>query len=278
MTTPKCVAEPSGTMERHSPFDSGAIHWCAVSPKPQVVLRRRSKLLLLRWPSMILIWLAFVFSFDVLNCNLARALSPAEALAPQSVKTASQPGRGTQIPEKVIFFLGDSITAGYGVKKEEAFPDRVGEILKAKGRSVKIINGGISGSVTAEADRRLRWFLRAKPDVMVLELGGNDALKGTPPAVIKKNLAAVIDLAQQNKVKVILCWTEIFTNFGDDYGKQFKKVFTDLATEKKIPLVSFLLKDFVNQKGVMQDDGKHPNPKGHQIIAGVIAQQVEKLL
>jgi acyl-CoA thioesterase I len=228
---------------------------------------------------MILIWFAVTFSSLVMANPPAHS---APAVPPQAVKTDAPTGsemapRPTT-DEKVIFFLGDSITAGYGVKKEEAFPDRVGEILKGKGLKVKIINGGISGSVTAEADRRLRWFLRAKPNVMVLELGGNDALKGTPPAVVKKNLAAVIDLAQENKVKVLLCWTEIFTNMGEDYGKQFKKVFTDLSAEKKVPLVSFFLKDFVGKKELMQEDGKHPNPKGHQIVAEVVARQVEKLL
>jgi acyl-CoA thioesterase I len=228
---------------------------------------------------MILIWFAVTFS------SMAMANPPAQpalTVPPQAVK-ADPPAGSEMAPrpttnEKVIFFLGDSITAGYGVKKEEAFPDRVGEILKGKGLKVKIINGGISGSVTAEADRRLGWFLRAKPDVMVLELGGNDALKGTPPAIVKKNLAAVIDLAQENKVKVLLCWTEIFTNMGEDYRNQFKKVFTDLSLEKKVPLVSFLLKDFVSKKDLMQEDGKHPNPKGHQIVAEVVARQVEKLL
>jgi acyl-CoA thioesterase I len=245
---------------------------------PVVIFRRRSKLVSLKWPPMILVRLfRFVLGFSSAILVMI-AMSANAQLAPQAVKTASQPGSEMAGSEKVVFFLGDSITAGYGVKKEEAFPDRVGEVLKAKGYHVKIINGGISGSVTAEADRRLRWFLRAKPDVMVLELGGNDALKGTPPAVIKKNLVTVIDLAQKNKVKVLLCYAEIYTNFGEDYRSQFKKIFTDLASEKKIPLVSFLLKDFVSRKDVMQGDGRHPNPKGHQLIGEMVAQQVEKLL
>ncbi|MEK7356168.1 MAG: GDSL-type esterase/lipase family protein, partial [Bdellovibrionota bacterium] len=89
---------------------------------------------------------------------------------------------------KTIVFIGDSITDGYGVTKEEAYPTKVGELLKSKGHDVKVINGGTSGSVTAEADRRVRWFLRAKPEVVVLALGGNDGLKGTPVSVIEQNL------------------------------------------------------------------------------------------
>jgi acyl-CoA thioesterase-1 len=179
-------------------------------------------------------------------------------------------------------FIGDSLTDGYGVKKEEAFPSRVGEILNASqrlhGRTVKIINAGISGSLSADADRRLLWHLKAKPDVMVLELGANDGLKGTPPPVIKKNLAAVIDLATAHHVKVLLAGMRVFSNFGDAYTREFEKIYFDLAKEKKVAFLPFLLEGVALKKELNQADGKHPNAEGHKVIAQNVAKALEKVL
>ncbi len=183
-----------------------------------------------------------------------------------------------QSSERVILFIGDSITAGYGVKKEEAFPERVGEILTAKGHKVKIINGGISGSVTAEADKRVRWFLKTKPEILVLALGANDGLKGTPVEVVKKNLAQAIDLAKENKVKVLLAGMRVFENLGADYTRAFQQVFKELAQEKKVAFMPFLLEGVALDKGLNQSDGKHPNAKGNEVIAKNVARELEKLL
>jgi acyl-CoA thioesterase I len=180
--------------------------------------------------------------------------------------------------EKTILFIGDSLTAGYGVKKEEAFPALVGQLLKAKGHNVKIVNGGISGSVSAEADRRLNWFLKAKPDILFLALGANDGLKGTPPSVIKKNLAQAIDLAQKNDVKILLVGVRIFTNFGQEYTREFERIYHDLAKEKGVPLMPFLLEGVALNKELNLPDGKHPNAEGHKVLAGNVARELEKLL
>jgi acyl-CoA thioesterase I len=180
--------------------------------------------------------------------------------------------------EKTILFIGDSLTAGYGVKKEEAFPELVGQLLKAKGHEIKIINGGISGSVSAEADRRLNWFLKAKPDILFLALGANDGLKGTPPSVIKKNLAQAIDLAKKNDVKVLLVGVRIFTNFGQEYTREFERVYQDLAKEKAVPLMPFLLEGVALKKELNLPDGKHPNAEGHKVLAENVARELEKLL
>lgn len=178
----------------------------------------------------------------------------------------------------LIVFIGDSITDGYGVKKEEAYPTKVGEILQAKGKPVKIVNAGTSGSVTAEADRRVRWFLRAKPDVIVLALGGNDGLKGTPVKVIEQNLDRAVELAQNNGIKVLLVGQKIYTNFGSDYTKDFEKVFARLAEKRKVAFEPFLLEDVALKRELNLPDMKHPNAAGHAKVAERIARAVEKLL
>lgn len=179
---------------------------------------------------------------------------------------------------KTVLFIGDSLTEGYGVKKDEAYPEVIGRLFEKKGRKVRIVNGGISGSVTADADLRLRWFLKSKPDVLVLALGGNDALKGTPTETIKKNLARAIDAAQAEKIPVLLCGIRVFSNFGAEYARALDAVYRDLARERRVALVPFLLENVALKKELNQSDGKHPNAKGHEVIAAHVARELEKLL
>lgn len=182
------------------------------------------------------------------------------------------------VPPAVIVFIGDSLTQGYGVRAEESYPELVGKKLREKGYSVKIINGGISGSVTAEADRRLRWYLKAKPQIVVLALGANDGMKGTPPAVVESNLIKAIDLAQENKLTVLLAGLKMFSNLGPDYVKKFDEIYPRIAKQKKVPLIPFLLEDVALQKEFNQTDMRHPNAKGHEVIAVRVAKELEPLL
>lgn len=196
-----------------------------------------------------------------------------------SLRAASQSGSSPVAAEPIhILFIGDSLTAGYGVRKEEAFPALVEKKLKAAGRNVKVTNGGISGSVTAEADRRLRWYLKAKPKILFLSLGANDALKGTPTPVIKANLAKALELAEQNGIKVVLGGVRIFTNFGAKYAKDFESVYSSLAREHKVTLVPFILEGVALDKALNLSDGKHPNAKGHERVAETILRAMEPLL
>jgi len=177
-----------------------------------------------------------------------------------------------------VIFIGDSLTEGYGVRKEEAYPELVAKLLSLKKYTLRVVNGAISGSRSADADRRLRWFLKQKPQILVLALGANDALKGTPVEVIKKNLAAVIDLARDNKIRVLLCGIKVFGNLGEDYNRAIEKMFSALAREKKVAFYPFLLEGVALDKKLNQVDGKHPNAKGHEVIARQVARELEKLL
>lgn len=177
--------------------------------------------------------------------------------------------------ETVIVFIGDSLTQGYGVRSEEAYPELVGDKLRKRGYKVKIINGGISGSVTAEADRRLRWYLKAKPEILVLALGANDGMKGAPPDVIENNLRKAIELAKANNIQVILGGLKMFTNLGDEYLRKYESIFPRLAKSTGVTLIPFLLEDVALQKEYNQSDMRHPNPKGHEIIAERVAAIIE---
>jgi acyl-CoA thioesterase I len=206
------------------------------------------------------------------------ALGCFSAAAQPVAATGKQGEQISQSQEKTILFIGDSLTAGYGVTKEEAFPALVGEMLKTKGHNVKIINGGISGSVSAEADRRLKWYLKSKPAILFLALGANDGFKGTPPAVIKRNLARAIDLAQENNIQVVLAGVKIFTNFGQEYTRDFEKLYLDLAKEKRVQFMPFILEGVALKKELNLADGKHPNPEGHKVLAENVVKELEKLL
>lgn len=190
------------------------------------------------------------------------------------VNGAGEPSR----EETVVVFIGDSLTQGYGVRADEAFPDKVGEILRKGGHKVKVINGGISGSVAAEADRRVRWYLKARPKILVLALGANDGMKGTPPAVIENNLRKAIDLAKKNQIKVVLAGMKMLSNLGPKYVREFEAVYPRLAKSEGIELMPFLLKDVALSKALNQTDMRHPNPQGHAIIAGHVATILEKML
>ncbi len=167
-----------------------------------------------------------------------------------------------------ILFLGDSLTAGLGVEPEEAYPSVIHEMLSEKQiNHITIINAGISGSTSASAVSRLKWFLRAKPDILVLALGANDGLRGLSIEEMEKNLSATIALAKENKIRVILAGMEIPPNYGPEYTKAFREVFSSLAKKNQLPFIPFLLKDVAGNPSLNQADGIHPNSNGHRVIA-----------
>jgi len=170
--------------------------------------------------------------------------------------------------ETRILFMGDSITAGLGLEKTQAYPHLVGEALKLKGyKDIKSINAGISGSTSASALSRLRWHTRIKPDILVLALGANDGLRGLPTQKMKINLDKAIQYALDQGIKIILAGMEIPPNYGAEYAKDFRNVFKDLAQRHEISFMPFLLKGVGGIARLNQSDGIHPNPDGHQIIA-----------
>ncbi len=169
-------------------------------------------------------------------------------------------------PVKVLI-LGDSLSAGLGVETQQAYPSLLQDMLKQKGFDVNIINGSISGSTTTGAPSRLKWFFRAKPDILVLALGANDGLRGLSTDMMAQNLGKTIIIAKKNGIKVILAGMKLPPNYGPEYANAFDASFGWLAESHDLPFIPFLLKNVAGNASLNQADGIHPNPEGHKIIA-----------
>lgn len=184
-----------------------------------------------------------------------------------------------EVEAKKILFLGDSLTEGYGVAKEVAYPLIFKKLVKQRlDKEVDILNGSVSGSTTSSALSRLRWFIRQKPQMMFLALGANDGLRGISLEVSKKNLEETIELAQAHDIQVVLAGMLLPTNYGEDYRQGFEKMFADLAKKYKLTTIPFLLEGVATVKELNQADGIHPNEKGHEIMAETVFKKLEELL
>ena len=185
---------------------------------------------------------------------------------------------GHAAAQTLIVALGDSLTEGFGVSKEEAYPYLVEQELAKKGYSIKMINAGISGSTSASAPSRMQWYVRVKPDIVILALGGNDGLRGLSVQHMKKNLGKAIELATVNDIQVLLAGMQIPLNYGQDYTKSFRNAFYELAEQYQLPMIPFLLKDVGNVPSLNLPDGIHPNLEGHLIISRTVLEHLEPLL
>ena len=177
-----------------------------------------------------------------------------------------------------ILVLGDSLTAGYGLSREQAFPYRLGQALAARGIEAKVVNSGISGDTTAGGRARLGWVLAAKPDYVIVELGGNDGLRGLEPAQTRANLDAILVKLKAEKVPVLLTGMLAPPNLGPRYGREFNAIYPALAKKRGVLLYAFFLDGVAAQKQLNQRDGIHPNAKGVDIIVGRIMPYVIKLI
>ena len=185
---------------------------------------------------------------------------------------------GFALAQTLIVVLGDSLTEGFGVAKEEAYPHLLEKELQRKGHSVKVINAGISGSTSASAPSRLRWYIKTHPEIVILALGGNDGLRGLSVKHMKKNLSKAIELAQSEKILILLAGMQIPQNYGTEYTESFRNVFHELARQYQLQMIPFLLKEVGGVSSLNQDDGIHPNPEGHQIIFRTVLEYLEPLL
>jgi acyl-CoA thioesterase-1 len=166
-----------------------------------------------------------------------------------------------------VVFLGDSLTAGLGLDPEQAYPALLQERVNAAGLHYALINAGVSGDTSAGGLSRLDWSLDGDVRVLVVALGGNDGLRGLPPAELRKNLAAIIERAQARHITVILAGMEAPPNFGQSYVVSFHQVYPDLAKTYHVALVPFLLQGVAGVDALNQQDGIHPTPKGARIVA-----------
>jgi acyl-CoA thioesterase-1 len=181
---------------------------------------------------------------------------------------------------KVILFFGDSLTAGYGLSPEEAFPALVEKQLNKDGKANKVVNAGLSGETSAGGLSRIDWILRQPIDIFVLELGGNDGLRGLPLTETKKNLQAIIDKvkAKNPQAKIVVVGMMVPPNMGNDYARQFNSIFPELAKKNKATLMPFLLEGVAGNEKLNLPDGIHPNIEGHKIVATNVAKVLMPLL
>lgn len=183
-------------------------------------------------------------------------------------------------PAKVLLFYGDSLTAGYGLSTEEAFPALIEKKLHDKGKPYKVVNAGLSGETSAGGLNRLDWVLRQPVDIFVLELGANDGLRGLPLDQTKKNLQAIIDKVKIKNpdVKIVIAGMLVPPNMGSSYTTDFKKIFPELAKKNNATLIPFLLQDVAGNEKLNIADGIHPNVEGHKIVAENVLKAIDVLL
>ena len=183
-------------------------------------------------------------------------------------------------PAKTVVFLGDSLTAGFGLPPGEAFPALIGEKIRAAGLPFQVENAGLSGDTSAGALRRTDWLLQRPIDVLVIELGGNDGLRGLPVKSLKANLQAIIDKvkAKNPSVKIIIAGMQIPPNVGADYSASFAKLYAELAQENNAALIPFLLEGVGGHRDLNQQDQIHPTAAGHRVIADLVWKTLEPIL
>ncbi len=176
----------------------------------------------------------------------------------------------TKSSEPTILFFGNSLTAGYGVEPSEAFPALIQNRLDSLGLSYKVVNAGVSGETTSGGNSRIDWVLRQPVDVFVLELGGNDGLRGIPLTETRQNLQAIMDKVKTKypAAKIILAGMQIPPNMGKTYANEFRDLYTELAKKNNVTLIPFLLEGVGGIRQLNQSDGIHPTPEGHRIVAG----------
>jgi acyl-CoA thioesterase-1 len=188
-------------------------------------------------------------------------------------------GSFAEAQTKKLVVLGDSLTEGYGVAKDSAFPALLEKKIHESGKkNWTVVNSGISGATTASALGRLKWVFKSKPDLLLLILGANDGLRGLKVEESEKHLSQAIEYAQEQKVTVVLGGLYMPPNYGKDYTEKFKKMYADLASKYKVPLIPFILDKVAGNPKYNLSDGIHPNEAGHKIVAETIYQDIKGML
>jgi len=194
--------------------------------------------------------------------------------------TAATSNESSAAKKPIILFYGNSLTAGYGVEPAQAFPALVGQKIDSAGLSYQVVNAGLSGETTAGGKSRISWVMRQPVAVFVLELGGNDGLRGIPLKSTRDNLQAIMDTVRLKspQATIVLAGMQIPPNMGTDYTKEFKGLFKELADKNKAVLIPFLLEGVGGVPKLNQPDGIHPTPEGHKIVAKNVWKVLEPVL
>ncbi len=218
----------------------------------------------------------FCLLMIMLSCNNNKRSNT----IPKEKETDKSAAADSSAKAKTIVFFGNSLTAGYGVDPSEAYPALIQNTIDSLHLNYKVINAGVSGETSSGGYGRIDWILRQPVDVFVLELGGNDGLRGIPLSETKKNLQAILDKvkAKYPDAKLMLEGMQIPPNMGQDYATEFKNLYPQLASKNNIMIVPFLLKNVGGDKKLNQQDGVHPTPEGHKILAKNVWEVLKDIL
>jgi acyl-CoA thioesterase-1 len=178
----------------------------------------------------------------------------------------------------VILALGDSLTAGFGVKEEESYPSLLEKKIASAGFSHKVINAGVSGDTTAGGVRRIRWLMKHEPDIVILALGANDGLRGFTAVEIRRNLELMIGVCRKHNARILFVGMKALPNYGEEYMREFEAVFSELAEKHKLDFLPFLLEGVAGEREYTQPDGLHPTASGYRIVADLVWERLEPML
>jgi len=197
----------------------------------------------------------------------------------RSVNTAPQNSQSSEVKyEGTVIALGNSLTAGLGVAEELAYPSVLQEKLQQAGYNWQVINAGISGETSSGALSRINWIIVQQPDIVILETGANDGMRGIPVRVIKENLRRTIELLQEAEIVVVLAGMQMLQNLGPAYTNDFAAIYPAVAEEQDVILVPFFLEKVAADPALNLPDGIHPTPAGHRIVAETVYPFVVKAI
>ena len=214
---------------------------------------------------------ANLWQFALLFIFITGCSNDGEIPAPSTIPHAQE--KAKQAPFRILI-LGDSLTEGYGVSPAQAYPSlleaKLNKNLLPEQRHYKVINGGVTGSTTSGGASRIDWHLKSPPDYLIIALGGNDGLRGIPPAESKRNLKSIIERALQKKVPVMIAGMKLPPNYGLVHLRDFETIFSELSDELDVPLLPFLLEGVGGKPGMNLPDRIHPNPAGQRLICETV--------
>jgi acyl-CoA thioesterase-1 len=184
-----------------------------------------------------------------------------------------------ETPQGIIAAVGDSLTAGLGVDEKEAYPALLEKKLRAHGFRFKVINAGVSGETSSGTLSRIKWVISSlKPDIIILETGANDGLRGIDPEIPRENLDRIISLLKQENITVILVGMQMLPNLGPEYTQSFSKIYPEIAGKHDVAFIPFFLKGVAGEPGLNQPDRIHPTPEGYALIVENIYPFIEDVV
>jgi acyl-CoA thioesterase-1 len=211
-----------------------------------------------------------------MGCGQPKPEETQRAAPAQQMDSAPPPSQPDSRP--VIAAFGDSLTAGYGVETGNSYPDFLQKSIDRSGYRYHVVNAGISGDTTSGGLARAASVSGLKPVVVILELGGNDGLRGTPLSATRANLEQIIVDLRKSGARIVLAGITLPPNYGPDYIQSFENIYKDLSARYKLPLIPFLLQGVVGVPGMMQADGIHATVKGNEVVAALVMRTLKPLL